>query len=225
MSRATELAAVVCLLGMASPAQAQREHYGLSGSLAFSRTSLAFDSAAARARAGATVRLGLRVCALCLVDVEWLTITPALAFGITDVRGMSRDEDPYAFSRLDAGVQVGARLHRRARPYVAWWFKNKRTAQIERDTLTYGEPGPARDNDWPIDFVDPSGGDAWTVGVEIPITPRGRGFDLSFTTLRGTFTENEFRRKVIPAMRLGYRGWTASLGYSGPFTGAGLFWK
>jgi hypothetical protein len=206
-------------------AQYPREYYGLYGSMSWTQVSLEFDSAAAQTRAGATVRLGLRVCVLCFWDITPFTLTPGMAFAITDVRGMTRDEDPYAFSRLDFGVQGAWRVHRHIRPYAAWWFKTKRTAQIERDTLTFGEPGPARLNDWPIDFVDPKGNRDWTFGVEIPLTLQGRGFDIAYTKLGGAFTENEFRKRTIPPMRLGYSGWTLAIGYTGPFTGSGLFWR
>jgi hypothetical protein len=136
---------------------------------------------------------------------------------------MRRGVDPYAFSRVDMGAQLAWRIWR-VRPYVSAWLKNSRTAEIERDTLTFRAPVGGR-NSWPVNYVDPSGNTTATFGIEIPCTKEGRGLDIHFTPVSGRFRYIEFRKDTSTVTHLGYRGWALSLGWSGPFTGAGLPWR
>lgn len=202
------LVLVFAILSATSVSGQSPEHYGLSGSLDYTRTSLALDSATTRGRNGVTVRLGIRVCTFCWVNYGDLTLTPSMAYSTTDFRGLSRNVHTYGFSRLDFGYQAAWRI-KVIRPYVAFWQKNRRTAEVDRDLLNYVDLHPSH---------------AWSYGIEIPRTHEGRGWDINVTSLSGRFREAEFRKDTIP-VSLGYRGIAISFGRSGPLTGAGLFWR
>ena len=191
-----------------SPVSATCQHLeygGLSASLTYTRTVLALDSAPARARAGATLRLGYRVCALCWIGVRELTLTPTVQYATTDVRGLNRNAHTYALSRLEAGTQLAVRIGP-LRPYVAYWFGTRRTAEVDRDSLNY---------------LDPHGTKTWSYGIEVPLAEKG-GLEVGATRVSGRFDRAEHRGVVSP-VSLGYRGYAVFIGWTGPFNGGGLW--
>lgn len=208
---------VALLLGTSSSAGAQpqrpSDYYWLSGGLAYSRFSMELGDAPSASRNGMSIRMGLRICVLCALGVKRLTVTPGLVYGITDLRGVDPPDEPYAFSRLDFGAQVAYTIPRaRLRPYVSLWPAARRTTEVATAGSTIQN------------YRDTSGDPATTFGLEIPITPEGRGIDINFTAFRGSFTERE--PSDIPAgSQLKYKGRVISIGWSGPFTGAGLPWR
>jgi hypothetical protein len=185
------------------------DNTGLTAALAFTRTSLELDGAAARVRNGPTINVGYRFCALCSREISRVSFTPTVALAFTDIRGVNRARSSYAFSRLDLGAQLAVRIGT-VRLFGTASFANKRTAELARDSLNY---------------LEPSAPTTLTGGVEFLCTKEGRGLILSFTPLSGTFTEAEDRLGVYKNQNLKYRGWAASIGWSGPFTGAGLPWR
>jgi hypothetical protein len=162
-------------------------------------------------RNGFSVRLGARICASCLWNTDRLSVTPSLAFGATDVRGLDVGSHPFAFSRLDLGVQLAVRAAKYVRPYVSTWRRNARSAErVDPDGVLRNYSG--------------SNGTATTAGIEFPWTAEGRGPDVSVTWLSGRFTKAESRGFGRPA-NVPYRGWALTIGWSGPFTGSGLPWR
>lgn len=214
----------VLLLAVARPVAAQpdtarvrpAERSGLDASLAFGNTALRLDGVREGERPGTLVfRIGVRL----RPPVKWggrvLSLTPHVAYTTTDVRGVSPDE-PFAFSHLDYGLQLSARVARHLRPYAIWRFSGKRTIErIERDTTF---------NLWG------GGGRGGGFGVEIPITRGGRGLDVGFTTLTGRFDTIEWIDRGIgddvefPTSRH-YRARVVWVGWSGAFRGSDLPWR
>lgn len=214
------LFALVVILPFASaPAQ---EYQGIWMGLGAARTALTLDSAPTRSRWGTSIRAGFRVCAFCWANYRKLSATPGITLNFTDVRGMTRGKDPFAFSRLDFGVQVAWEVGS-VRLYAMPLFMNGRTTEIERDTVTRGEPVDSS-RIWPLNYIDENGKFTGAFGLEIPITPQGRGLDISVTpAVRGNFEKYEFRSIMTPT-KLGYKGWVVTVAWSGPFRG-GLPWQ
>lgn len=207
------LGAVLLSLPLTAHAQRPSDYYWVSGGLSYSRIELEMGDAERAGRNGITVRMGVRICVLCAMRVKRLTLTPGLAYGITDVRGLDVGEEPYAFSRLDFGAQLAYTIPAtRLRPYISAWTKPQRSSEL---------PGPQGSVQ---NYRDKDGDRAFTYGVEIPLTREGRGLDLSVTPVKGIFRE----REPLPIPTNGtipYRGHIISIGWSGPFTGAGLPWR
>lgn len=203
----------VALVFLPLVVQAQRrsDYYWLSGGLSYSRFALEVGDASRASRNGATIRMGLRICALCAVRIKRLTITPGLAYGFTDLRGLDVGDEPYAFSRLDFGVQAAFTIPgTRVRPYVSIWPKAQRTSEL------------ANANGSVENYKDEDGESATTYGIEVALTREGRGLDLSVTSLEGVFRKNEPSTPLPP---IPYKGRVISIGWSGSFTGAGLPWR
>ena len=202
--------AVVPFIALGAQRPFPPEHRWLSGGAAYTRTALDLGDTNA-VRNGYSIRLGARACASCLWNSERISVTPSIAFGATDVRGLDVGRHPFAFSRLDVGVQLAARVAKYLRPYVSTWLKNSRSAErVDPDGLLRNYSG--------------SNGAATTAGIEFPWTAEGRGPDVSMTWLSGRFTKTESRGFGSPAA-VEYRGWALTIGWSGPFSGSGLPWR
>jgi hypothetical protein len=191
-------ATALALWGSAVSAQ---EHVGLWGAAEVSRTSLAFQPAAAESRPAVGIRVGTRFPVPGMRALSWLRYGVELAYGATDLFGMDERRDPFAFSHLDVGVQASVHPPSLPRVYAfARW--GKRTAERLDAGLLWNYAG---------------GGAAVGSGVEIPITPQGRGLDVGIHRLTGTFTTAE-RLSTTRDVDLGYRAWMLYLGWSGPLT-------
>jgi hypothetical protein len=209
----TFLGALLVAVPLVGGAQQRSDYYWASGGISYSRFEVEMGDAEQSGRNGMTILMGLRICVLCAVRVKRLTLTPGLAYGITDVRGLDVEREPYAFSRLDFGAQLAYTIPAtRLRPYVSIWTKPQRTSEL---------PGPQGSVQ---NYQDKGGVRAYSYGLEIPLTPEGRGLDISVTPIKGVFTERE-PLAIPPGGEIPYRGHIISIGWSGPFTGAGLPWR
>ena len=136
-----------------------------------------------------------------------LALTPHVSLAITDVRGISLGSPKVAFSHVDLGTQLTARIGA-VRPYVSWRVGKRTIERTERGV--------------PINYWGT--GQAMVSGVEIPLTRSGRGIDLAMTRLSGRLTTRQLVKAEDPAS-LGISGWLFTVGWSGRFRGTDLLFR
>lgn len=186
-----------------------QEHVGAWGALDVSRTLLAFRPAEASAKPAVGVRVGTRwrvpFAPALRQRVRWGV---ELAYGATDLRGMDEQRDAFAFSHLDAGLLASFRgVPGFPRLYVFGRGGNRTAERIDAGSV------------WNYAGT----GHALGAGIEVPLTPRGRGLDVGVQRLAGDFTSAE-RLRVKRTIDVGYRAWMLYAGWSGPLT-IGLPWQ
>lgn len=134
---------------------------------------------------------------------------PEVSFAITDVGGLdTTSADSYAFSQLGAGAQVSVRILHRLRVYGSGRIGKYTTELIDVDDRLWNYSGT---------------GSSIGGGVEVPITPVGRGLDLGLTYARGRFTRGE-RLRNDRDTDVRFRAWAFHAGWGGPVT-IGLPWQ
>jgi hypothetical protein len=220
------LASLFPLLATAGAAQEgaatkERNHYGLSAGAAAASTWVGFDGGGETQRGAGRLDLGYRfphACVSWLPLLCWqridalrpLRLTAGLTFVATDVRGMNPANDRYAYSNVDFGLRASYPVIGPMRVFVEA-RQGKKTAELV---------APDSANVW--NYY----GNAVTTGagVEIPITPRGRGLEVGVSRARGRFDTYEYLEDLFPADRA-HSAWMVHVGWSGPFTGVSLPWQ
>ena len=174
---------------------------GMVGGIFFAPMSLSRADGGGGERGGGGIRIGFRARLPAFVpDAVRLGLDAALA--ITDFRGVNSATEPYAFSSFDVGPTLSVRAARRLRAY-AFGRMGKHTAEFVDDGAVWNYA--AR-------------GSAVGLGVELPITPEGRGLDLSLQRLQGRFGSRERLGELQPNVSLRYHAWRGAIGWSGPIT-------
>lgn len=221
LHRSLGSAGLAVTLATAGHAQGPDRNYdGLVAGLGVSRVYLALGDAADYAKMGGQFDIGYRMAQLCLVDVPvlcWqryaplrpLRVTAHLAFLATDLRGMDPERDRYAYALLNVGLRMSYALGNDLRPWVLL-----RTGSHTAETV--GAPNEV--------WNRVGTGTALGVGIEIPLTPTGRGLDVGITRSNGRFTEYEFMKTVTP-WETKFRAMVFHVGWTGPFTGISLPWQ
>ncbi len=193
--------------------------------VAWSPVSVSFDDARAQTEKGLWVHFGVRMSPFAVVcgdapsgfcsELSAITVTPHVAYGATHLRGMNPESDPFAFSTTDAqSIQVSYELTKRIRPL----FVMRRG----RSTAELFENG---------DYVNYWGSATNTgFGFEVPITPRGRGLEITFLHSVGAFDTKETRDRAQKVKTIGpanksFRAVALQVGWSGPFSGVSLPWQ
>ena len=138
-----------------------------------------------------------------------LRLTFHVAFMATDLRGMDPERDTYSYSHLDFGVRATYALANEWRPYLTARMGSRTTEQLGAPNEVWNRVGS---------------GSAFGAGLEIPVSPSGRGLDVGVTFLGGRFTEYEFMKTVTPS-ELSHRAVSFYVGWTGPFTGISLPWQ
>jgi hypothetical protein len=181
------------------------EHSGFSGSLGLAPTRFSIGGGEEMGRVGVGATLGVRLRPFS--RLPRLRFTPHVAFSATHFAGIGED-DATAFSSLDAGLRVSYRAGRHLRPFVAVRTGNRFAERMESGAL-----------------INYSGsGRGWGAGIEIPVTPLGRGPELALYRLSGRFDTTEAMRREAP-VDVEYEAWSVSLSWSGPFTGSTPPWR
>jgi hypothetical protein len=175
---------------------------GMVGSVFFAPMTLSRAGERAGERGGGGIRIGFRARLPVFVpDALRLGLDGSLT--VTDFRGMNTATEPYAFSSVDAGPTLSWRAARRLRVY-AFGRMGKHTAEFEDDGAVWNYAAG-----W---------GTAAGLGIEIPITPEGRGLDLSVQWLQGRFGSRERLGELQPNVSVHYDAWRGAIGWSGPIT-------
>jgi hypothetical protein len=204
-----------------STARADRDYKGLWAGAAVASTWVGIGDGETSGRWGGRFDFGYRarqVCInwmplLCWQRVSWLKplrLTGGLTLFATDVRGMDPERDDYAFSNVDFTARASYPSVGEKRLYV----------EARRGTRTAELLAPNRTETWNYSGSGVTLG--W--GIEIPITPSGRGLEIGVTYGKGRFTKYEFLELEYPA-DLAYRATVVHVGWSGPFSGASLPWQ
>jgi hypothetical protein len=193
------------LLSAARHVAAQKPEYqGLAGSVAVARTSYSISDTAAPVHGALRLELGYRLRLPGKVG-KIVTVTPLFSLGVTHIAGISIGSRQVALAQIDKGIQLTARS-RLARPYVVL---RSGTRTMER-----------MEDGYPINYT--GSGKGFGGGVEIPMSRTGRGFDISATHVRGTFTERQRLKYDLRTVSLPYSGWVLAFGWSGKFRGTSL---
>jgi hypothetical protein len=221
MFRSLGFAIAVALPTAAAQAQSVDRNYdGLVAGLAVSRVDLALGDASWSAKMGGQFDLGYRMTQFCPVNLPvlcWqryaplqpLRVTAHIAFLATDLRGMDPESDRYAYAHLNFGLRFTYALANEMRPYLTL-----RTGSHTAETV--GAPNEV--------WNRVGSGTAFGLGLEIPLTPTGRGLDIGFTHSKGNFAEYEFMKTVTP-WETKFRAVVFFIGWTGPFTGISLPWQ
>ncbi len=137
-----------------------------------------------------------------------IRLTPKVSLLATHVGGMNRSQDTYAYASVD--VAVRATLAKwRIRPYIDARKASQAAELLDDQSRILNYKGS---------------GTAWSGGVEIPISPSGRGVELGVTIANGRFTEFE-HQKLPGAADLSHKSVAVHVGWSGSFTGISLPWR
>ncbi len=149
---------------------------------------------------------------------RWLsrfTVAPHASLGATHLQGINPQAGESAFSSFEVlGVRAGLPITRRIVPYVLYRRGTHSSEQFENgDVVNLWGPGSTRG-----------------AGIEVPLTPLGRGFSIAWTEQRGRFDSVETRdvvqqRKVISRTSRPFRATAWQIGWSGPFTGVTWPWQ
>lgn len=198
--------AQMCLAAASVAAQssaASPRESGLHAGLAFGGADVSFGDAPGETHMAWRVDFGWRW--------KWkaIAITPKAGLISTHLRGMDPIGDSFAYANVDVALRVTALPRWRIRPY----------AEVRRGTHT------AERLDANADVLNYSGtGTAFGAGLEIPLTPQGRGLEIGFNMARGRYDDIELRRTHTPA-DLRSRSVSLFVGWSGRFTGISLPWQ
>lgn len=140
--------------------------------------------------------------------LQAIRLTPKVSLLATHVGGMDPSKDTYAFASVDLAVRATF-AKGRIRPYI--------------DARKASQAAERLDDQFHILNYKGSG-TAWSGGVEIPISPSGRGVELGVTVANGRFTEFE-HQKLPGEADLSHKSITWHVGWSGSFTGISLPWR
>jgi len=174
---------------------------GLVGGIFFAPMTLSRAGGIDGDRGGGGIRIGFRARLPVFVpDAMRLGVDGSLA--ITDFRGINTATEPYAFSSVDVGPTLSWRAACRLRVY-AFGRMGKHTAEFVDDGAVWNYT--AR-------------GSAAGLGIELPITPEGRGLDLSVQRLQGRFGSRERLGELQTNVSVRYHAWRGAIGWSGPIT-------
>ena len=175
---------------------------GMVGAVFFAPMTLSRAGTSAGERGGGGLRIGFRARLPAFVpNTMRLGLDGAIA--ITDFGGVNTTKETYAFSSADVGPTLSVRVARRVRTY-AFMRTGKHTAEFVEDGVVWNYAAGL--------------GTATGLGVELPITPEGRGLDVSVQWLRGRFGSRERLGVIEPSATLRYDAWRATIGWSGPMT-------
>jgi hypothetical protein len=175
---------------------------GMVGSAFIAPTWLSVPGIATNRRGGGGLRIGFR--ARTSRSRGWNRIRYGLdgSVIVTDLEGMS-DDDPFAFASADVGPTLSLRVFRRVRSYATW--------RVGKQTMELRENGQVWN--YAAGFASNVG-----LGVELPITPEGRGFDVGVQWLRGRFGSRDMPGLLETGTSVEYHAWRFNLGWSGPMT-------
>ncbi len=177
------------------------ERYGIIGAVAYGAVSLSLNSATYQSKGMLSSRFGFRIDPLWFTKVHGFRLTPHIAYAVTDFRGMSAG-DAYAFSDINAGIELSYRVHRRLRPYIFGRRGSHSAEHVDAGQI------------WNYSGHGTGGGG----GLEIPILAGGSGFDFGFRSESGHFGDAE-RLKVHRPIDVGFRARIWYLGWSGSLRG------
>lgn len=211
--RDSSVTLALLLTWMATTASAQGassppSQNGLHATAAAGTISVSVDDAAAVRRAIWRLEIGWRF------DPEWLRgvdVTQKLGLGVTGLRGIDPQEDTLGYSSVGFATRAVATRHHRLRPYLEGRWPEWHTAEIA---------GPS-------DTVSNYLGRGWSVsvGIEVPITPQGRGLDISLVWSRGRFTSLDTDPDDAPERDVRHTSVALLVGWFGRFTGISLPWR
>lgn len=200
-----------------------RNFGGLFAGAAVSSTWVSFGDDDASGRWAVRLDFGYRFRELCLPWLPvlcWqrvtalapLRLTGGVTLVATDLRGMDPVRDRYAYANVDLALRASYTVQwgRELRPYV----------EMRRGTRTAELVSPTGSETW--NYSGP--GTAIGAGLELPITPTGRGLDLGIVSSRGRFSQYEYLGDPT-GVDLPHRALIVHLGWSGPFSGISLPWQ
>lgn len=199
--------AYVVLLLLPTAASAQQpdavEPTGMVGSAFAATTWLSLPQASTKQRGGGGLRIGFR--ARTSRSPGWNRIRWGLdgSVIVTDLEGMNPEKDPFAFSSADVGPALSVRVAGHLRTYAHLRFGKQTMELAENDQIwNYAAGGAAN----------------LGLGLELPLTPEGRGVDVAIHYLRGEFGSRERLGILETGTRVRYHAWRVALGWSGPMT-------
>ena len=175
---------------------------GMVGGVFFAPMTLSRGGASVGERGGGGIRIGFRARLPDFVpDAVRLGLDASVT--ITDFLGLNTSEETYAFSSADIGPTLSVHVARRVRVY-AFGRTGKHTAEFVDDGAVWNYAAGL--------------GTSTGLGVELPITPEGRGLDVSVQWLHGRFGSRERLGVIEPSASLRYSAWRGTIGWSGPMT-------
>jgi hypothetical protein len=203
------LALAFASAAFAQGAPSEEPAIGLNAGVSFGMVAVSFDEADAVRHSSYRLEAGVKLPAWRHGWLRQLHLTPKLGLHATHIGGMDPDEDTYAYSSVDLAVRASyARW--RLRPFVE--FRKGVTQTGERLS------GGGRI----LNFK--GAGKGVGAGIQVPISPTGRGVELGISVLDGAFDSYEFEAAVFPA-QLRHRAVAFHVGWSGLFTGISLPWQ
>ena len=193
--------------GASTPSASSAEPLrGINAGVSFGGIAVAFDDEARVSHFAWRVEGGYRFALW--GPLRPVRLTPKLSLLATHVGGMNPSKDSDAYASVDLALRATLAKWR-IRPYVEPRKATQTAELLDRRSRILNYKGS---------------GTAWSVGIEIPISPSGRGFELGVTVENGRFTEFEYQKAITPA-DVSHKAVAFHVGWSGPFTGISLPWR
>lgn len=182
--------------------------HSLNAGVSLGAVGVSFDEADTVRHFAYRLELGYRFPTWRSGPLRHIRLTPKVALLATHVGGMSPTKNSFAYASVDLAAR--ATLYQwRLRPYGEARRTGQRAELLDARSSILNYKGT---------------GSAFSLGIELPVAPSGRGFEAGITVATGRFTEYELAKQVTPA-DMSHRAVAVHIGWSGPFTGISLPWR